>query len=205
MQIYTPFDLVKNNEYVLVDNTNTVIVARFNNIKNDYAEFFSDNGVRYMVWIRISTEFELLDATPLIAQLSQVYCVFEEEDYINDRVKFEYSRIMRISMASLLDKVFACVKQENDTIVFENKSMIVTMQHQQECCENVWLESVTGDLSDLQNCKILQAEEKHGTTNGQEWYFYTIATRKGYVDLRFCAEQPTMYSTQITLVLEFKK
>lgn len=204
MQIFTPFDLVKNKEYVLVDKTNTISIARFNNIKNDYAEFFSDTGVRYMVWIRISTEFDLLNDTPVIFQLPG-YCVFEEEDYMNDRVKFEYSRIMRISMLSLLGKQFDCVKRENDTLVFENKYMVVTMQHQQECCENVWLESVTGDLNDLENCEILQAEEKHGTTNDQEWYFYTIATRKGYVDLRFCAEQPTMYSTQITLVLEFKK
>jgi hypothetical protein len=74
------------------------------------------------------------------------------------------------------------------------------MHHEQDCCEHVSLESVVGDPEDLLDEPLLMAEEVESlplTEAEQEaeksanewgsstWTFYKLATRKGYVDLRW--------------------
>lgn len=75
--------------------------------------------------------------------------------------------------------------------------------HWQVCCENVYIESITGDLNDLIGT-ILRAEEKEGDSTMQEWSyqtwtFYTFATKNGYVDIRWLGESNGYYSESVDL------
>src|SRR6201997_2890107 len=65
----------------------------------------------------------------------------------------------------------------------------------QSCCESVSIESVRGDLADLVGEPLLMAEEvdngplppghKPSDYDSETWTFYKLATRKGYVDVRW--------------------
>lgn len=82
------------------------------------------------------------------------------------------------------------------------------MYHMQDCCENVYLEDVVGDLQDLVGSEILLAEEVSGegpADSGDESYyesytytFYKFATRLGYVDLRWLGTSNGYYSEGVS-------
>ncbi len=78
--------------------------------------------------------------------------------------------------------------------------------HAQECCEDVYLDNVAGDLQDLVGDPILQAEKVSGQTpvdfdptnhDSYTWTFYKLATRKGYVDLRWFGSSNGYYSESV--------
>lgn len=77
--------------------------------------------------------------------------------------------------------------------------------HSQDCCESVDLNEVHGDLDDLLNTPILQAEEVSGEDPGPPseyydsytWTFYKLATIKGHVTLRFLGESNGYYSESV--------
>lgn len=69
----------------------------------------------------------------------------------------------------------------------------------------VWIESIVGDLNDLLFEPILMAEE---VTNSEDsdnlnpeytWTFYKLATRKGYVDIRFAGRSNGYYCEKASL------
>ena len=93
------------------------------------------------------------------------------------------------------------------------------MYHANECCEDVFIESIVGDLQDLIGQPILLAEE---VTNREEdgakpidadayassggdysytWTFYKLATVKGYVDIRWYGSSNGYYSEDVQLHL----
>lgn len=87
------------------------------------------------------------------------------------------------------------------------------MYHSQDCCEAVWVESVTGDLSDLEGTPILGAEEAFssgvdpvGVNPPEEyreswtWTFYKLRTAKGYVDIRWYGSSNGYYSESVDVV-----
>jgi hypothetical protein len=206
MLISTITDLIPGEEYVLIDNKNEIVVCTFQKIVDDHLYFYTDHGKQIYSFLPEST-YDYVDSTPVSNQSSGCYCIYEPADYIIDEVKFYYSKILKNagSVSALLGHVFTKVYETQDSIVFENDKLTVTLAHNRECCEHVWLEDVNGNTSDLENSPILRAEEKYGKSEDTSWYFYTIATRKGYLDLRFCAEYPSMYSTNATLNWSFNK
>ena len=93
-------------------------------------------------------------------------------------------------------------------MVFENDTERYVFTHDQDCCENVDINDVVGDLSDLVGEPLLMAEEVSGETpvefNEAEyasvtWTFYKFATRKGYVDVRWLGESNGYYSEGVDL------
>lgn len=107
-------------------------------------------------------------------------------------------------MERLIGKVFSRVYQDGDAIVFANENVEFKLEHQQECCEHVYIESVVGDLSDLQDSPILRSEASSNPGENCEgtftWTFHKLATRKGYVDIRFFGESNGYYSEYADLV-----
>ena len=75
------------------------------------------------------------------------------------------------------------------------------MYHEQDCCEDVRIEDVNGDLNDLLNSEVLVADEKtnDGETDwgSETWTFYTIRTHKDSVDIRWHGESNGYYSESV--------
>lgn len=76
--------------------------------------------------------------------------------------------------------------------------------HSQDCCENVRIEDVCGDLDDLVGSAILQAEavsnEDEPVLEGADsytWTFYKFATIKGAVTVRWLGESNGYYSESV--------
>ena len=87
---------------------------------------------------------------------------------------------------------------------------VYSFYHDQDCCENVYIESVVGDLKDLIGAPLLVASEETSGENPPKvimefqdssftWTFYKFATRKGYVDVRWYGESNGYYSESVGL------
>lgn len=100
----------------------------------------------------------------------------------------------------------------NEALFFENDQEIFAMSHEQNCCEGVVLEDVTGDLNDLIGTPILEAREDVNDNpeledkwDSQTWTFYNLRTQKGYVSLRWVGESNGYYSESVDFFHEVKK
>ena len=100
------------------------------------------------------------------------------------------------------------VDRIQDEIKFiTNEGDTYLMYHMQDCCENVNIEDIIGDVEDLIGSPITMAEEVTSNENPKEgyfspesftWTFYKFATIKGYVTIRWYGESNGYYSEEVT-------
>jgi hypothetical protein len=74
--------------------------------------------------------------------------------------------------------------------------------HNQDCCENVRIEDVCGDLNDLIGSPLISASEIDGGTedssiDSSTWTFYVFGTAKGTVTVRWLGESNGYYSERV--------
>lgn len=87
--------------------------------------------------------------------------------------------------------------------LLDSDNKLYVLYHSQDCCENVWIESVVGDVKDLLDNPLLVAEESTVDLSNTASYesatatFYKLATIKGYVDIRFVGESNGCYSESV--------
>ena len=86
------------------------------------------------------------------------------------------------------------------------------MFHGQDCCEQVDIEDIIGDVNDLIGMPFTMAEEvthQDETPDGVDppehpdsytWTFYKLATVKGYVTIRWLGESNGYYSESVDFV-----
>lgn len=119
-----------------------------------------------------------------------------------------------MKIEELIGKILVSVEtnKKMDVITFiTNEGEKFIMYHDQDCCENVAIEDINGDLKDLIETPILLAEEVISEENPEgvvkkyqdsfTWTFYKLATIKGYVDIRWYGESNGYYSESVN----FKK
>jgi len=101
---------------------------------------------------------------------------------------------------------------KNEIIFVTNMGEKYILYHDQDDSENVTVEDINGELSDLENSPILMAEEvtqKNKLTEMENendddsftWTFYKFATIKGYVTIRWYGGSNGYYSESVS----FKK
>jgi hypothetical protein len=106
-------------------------------------------------------------------------------------------------------RVYQSDSDEELIFVMEDGTKYI-FYHDQNCCEGVSIEDVTGDLSDLVGEPLHIAEVSVSEENppGVEvpeyqdsftWTFYKFATIKGYVDVRWYGESNGYYSESVDL------
>ena len=120
-----------------------------------------------------------------------------------------YRDNMPEGLALMIGKTFINVTKLDAELLFEAEDgMKFTFYHTQDCCENVYIEDVNGDLSDLIGAPMVMAEES--TNNDREllegreyesftWTFYKFATNKGSVTVRWLGESNGYYSERVDL------
>lgn len=119
---------------------------------------------------------------------------------------------MNVEFSELKGKVLSKIdKIDNEELIFHLETgEKYKLYHSQDCCENVSIEDINGDLEDLIGTPILLAEEtsnyepiseedKKITEEANEWgsctwTFYKLATKNGYVDIRWYGESNGYYS-----------
>ena len=119
----------------------------------------------------------------------------------------------KLDFSTLVGKILKEVKLVgNDEIIFiTSEGERFKLYHQQDCCEGVYVEDINGDIEDLVNFPILQAEEstsndiidgKPEYPDSFTWTFYKLATVKGYVTIRWLGESNGYYSESVDFVKE---
>ena len=100
-----------------------------------------------------------------------------------------------------------------DIQVIDMKKIIFTCQcgsqwkmyHDRECCEDVSIEDITGDLKDLLNTPIINVYEatSHSSLKPSidhitcTWTFYVLSTIKGSVTIRWYGASNGYYSEKV--------
>ncbi len=75
--------------------------------------------------------------------------------------------------------------------------------HDQDCCETVSVEDITGDLEDLLGSPLVEAEEVDNTDapeidcESYTWTFYRFGTAKGSVTVRWLGTSNGYYSESV--------
>jgi len=108
------------------------------------------------------------------------------------------------------------VSSDKDEIIFICKDgSKFKMYHDQDCCENVPVEDICGDLNDLIGYPVLSAEEvsninetpdeislpREYQPDSYTWTFYKLSTMKGSATIRWYGESNGYYSESV----EFKR
>jgi hypothetical protein len=120
---------------------------------------------------------------------------------------------MNAQFSDLLGQTITAIEvsEDKERITFATKEgRVYYMYHEQDCCESVYVEDIIGELEDLIDSPILQAEEvtnenetPEGLKNPSEyvdsytWTFYKLATIKGYVTIRWLGESNGYYSESV--------
>jgi hypothetical protein len=106
---------------------------------------------------------------------------------------------------SLVGHTFTHVyKNEDYELVFvRSDGMTFMFYHEQDCCEDVNIEDINGNLDDLMNTPILVADERisddvDGDYESATWTFYTFRTIKGSVDVRWLGSSNGYYSEGVS-------
>ena len=152
----------------------------------------------------MSTQNSNTDVTIFEAMLGKTFSRFE---ILQDDKAFasEYKGFKPFGY-SYYDSLYDAIKYADSEVMAAVDSDGLNIHlffHSQDCCENVRLEDITGDLTDLVGYPLLQAElVTECSTNGEwgesvTWSFYKFATVKGSVTVRWLGESNGYYSETV--------
>lgn len=97
-------------------------------------------------------------------------------------------------------------EDENEIVFITKDKKTYRFCHLQDCCENVVIEDIAGDLQDLIGSPLTMAEvvSNHSAIedddiwdDSQTWTFYKFATINGYVTIRWYGSSNGYYSEEV--------
>lgn len=95
----------------------------------------------------------------------------------------------------------------SDEMIFTtNTNKAFRFKHYQDCCESVCIDDICGDLNDLLNSPIIEAEEVSNMDEPRKleycesytWTFYRFATSKGSVTVKWLGTSNGYYSERVS-------
>lgn len=102
-------------------------------------------------------------------------------------------------------KGFYVVRAErtSETFTLIGEKSKVVFHHTKDCCEEVWLDDVCGDIDDLgghiTSCSLVTNSYLDHNDDHVTWSFYVIETEQGGVTLRFCGTSNGYYSEEVDI------
>lgn len=116
-------------------------------------------------------------------------------------------------LSQIIGATVLSVSSEDPFILVTDRGTL-DLHHDQDCCESVYLEDVTGDVNDLVGGVITLFEERSDTYESEKrsdtyecdeqhaedgtWTFYEIRTTKGDVTLRWLGTSNGYYSEGVS-------
>ena len=112
-------------------------------------------------------------------------------------------------LSEIIGKTMVAVENNDDKEIrfLTDVGEVYVLRHDQDCCESVTVEDITGSLDFLVGEPIVRAEESSNRDSySQEreqlaesytWTFYKFATIKGWVDIRWFGESNGYYSESV--------
>jgi hypothetical protein len=110
-------------------------------------------------------------------------------------------------LGKTITKIDSADKASSDELKFYcSDGTVYRMKHFQNCCENVRVEDICGDIQDLIDTPIVRAESPSSMDGFEEcnaytdtyesftWTFYIIGTAKGTVTIRWYGSSNGYYS-----------
>lgn len=98
-------------------------------------------------------------------------------------------------------------RNDEEFVVRTTSGLVFTFYHSQDCCEDVYLEEIIGDIDDLIGHTVVMAEETSnrdevvGSSSDQSdsftWTYYRMATERGLVVLRFFGSSNGYYGESV--------
>lgn len=171
---------------------------------------FGKNVQELAVWIKKDGEAQSIKVS-IEEFCKNLYSIYAEKVLYNERLLAEREeKIIKISdfVGETFHKVMVSRDKTELSFVKDSGDRFL-MYHEQDCCESVYLDDITGDLEDLEGSEILVAYESSSndcgtvTENNLEdsytWTFYHLATQKGWVTLRWYGESNGYYSESIDI------
>lgn len=119
--------------------------------------------------------------------------------------QIENGKEYEMDISVLKGKTLKSIDVDNDKseIIFTtDNGRHYKMNHRQDCCEDVTIDEIIGDLNNLIGTPILSAREdtnskdnpKEENDTSHTWTFYNLATTKGYVTIRWYGTSNGYYS-----------
>lgn len=124
------------------------------------------------------------------------------------RIQEHNATARRVEFNVLAGKtLIAATQLREDSFVFLTTDGEVFLQeHQQDCCETVEIESIVGAPLHMAEEVVSSNETPSGcvihtdyTPESYTWTFYKLATRKGYVDIRWFGNSNGYYSETVSM------
>jgi hypothetical protein len=105
----------------------------------------------------------------------------------------------------LLGETFKSITVEDAKVIFNVGAYEYHLEHDFECCEEVYIEDICGDIQDLIGSPILASEEvcsqDKSSEHESQWTFYKLSTNKGSVTIRWHGSSNGYYSIAVDLYL----
>ena len=106
-----------------------------------------------------------------------------------------------MTIPSLINTIPIHIEQTDSELTFYlHNGELVRFYHPQDCCESVYIEDISGNLSSLLFKPLLQADENY--FHKSDYTFYTFANSSSVVDVRWCGSSNGYYSESVDIDIE---